>query len=174
MGAFRSRTGCLVIPTRVYEDERGWFTECHRKAWDLPEFVQDNCSSSRPGVVRGLHFQTRNPQGKLVRCLAGQILDVALDLRMGSPTYGQWEMFQLHPEGDSVYIPPGFAHGFIAIDRSILFYKCTTEYDGASDGGINPLDLSLRLPWAARSPLILSDKDRALPMLREFKSPFTF
>lgn len=164
----------MIIPSRVYEDRRGWFVETFRKEWDLPDFVQDNCSSSVPGTVRGLHFQTNKPQGKLVRCLSGLILDVALDLRVGSPTFGKFDVFQLHPEGDSVYIPPGFAHGFMAIDRSIFYYKCTERYDSASDGGISPTDPDLNLPWSNSQNAIISEKDSKLPRLADFKSQFVY
>jgi dTDP-4-dehydrorhamnose 3,5-epimerase len=174
MEIVKTKSGCLIIPIRCIEDRRGFFSEVFRKEWGLPEFVQDNCSTSIPGVVRGLHFQKKNPQGKYVRCLSGLMLDVAVDLRIGSATYGRVDVFQLSPTGDSVYIPPGFAHGFMAIDRSVLYYKCTTYYDADSDGGINPMDDSMNLPWIGRKDLIVSDKDLSLPKIADFWSPFSF
>lgn len=165
-----SETGCRVIKTCVYSDNRGYFTELYRSDMILPRFKQDNVSFSRAGVVRGMHFQKNNPQGKLVRVLSGFVIDVAIDLRVDSKSFGHAEQFILKPDTISVYIPPGFAHGFWAKEDSVFHYKCTEFYDPQSDGGINPLDDHFDFPWVDE-PVIISDKDRQLP-LWDYKSEF--
>ena len=169
-----SVTGCLFFENALFGDERGYFLEAYkRSSFLVPAIKQTNVSKSKKNVVRGLHFQSNNPQGKLVRSLQGKILDVVVDLRVDSPTYKAIESFLLTPEGISVYIPPGFAHGFWALDDDCIFhYGCTEEYDRKSDGGINPADPDLPLPWINNPHIILSDKDRKLPLLKEFNSPF--
>lgn len=166
-----SKTGCLVVKTNKFEDERGYFTEIFKQTQYQSTFVQDNLSYSLEGVVRGMHFQTKYPQGKLVRCIQGMIIDVVIDLRKHSPTYGMMEEFSLiaHAKDDiAVLVPPGFAHGFMALADSILFYKCTQEYDHYSDGGINPMDPHFPFPWKKEQGLIISEKDQKLPLFSEF------
>ncbi|HEX4181985.1 MAG TPA: dTDP-4-dehydrorhamnose 3,5-epimerase [Caulobacteraceae bacterium] len=173
-----------LLQPRRFEDERGWFSETYnqRREKDLGldvVFVQDNHSMSRPvGVLRGLHFQAPpHGQGKLVRCLRGRIWDVAVDVREGSPTYAQWVDAELSAEnGRQLYVPVGFAHGFITLEPDTeVEYKVTDFYDRDSEGGLMWNDPTLALPW----PLppggpVLSDKDQVLPTLAEFKSPFAY
>lgn len=168
-----TKSGCIKIPNKLFEDNRGYFCELYResKFSFLPAFVQDNLSRSYTGVVRGMHFQTRNPQGKLVRVLSGIVTDVVVDLRDGSPTYGTVESFLLLPDDYSVYVPPGFAHGFWVHKEAMFHYKCTTEYDPGSDGGINPSDYSKIYPWYGQN-VVIAEKDRRLPLFQDFKSPF--
>jgi dTDP-4-dehydrorhamnose 3,5-epimerase len=140
-------------------------------------FQQVNLSYSDPGVVRGLHFQTKNPQGKLIGVIAGHVIDVVVDLRIGSPTYGILESFELREMNQMVFVPEGFAHGFWAVDKSYFYYQCTTEYNAGSDGGINPMDNDLDLPWSAhigKGDLLVTPKDIALPYLKDFVSPFIY
>lgn len=171
-----SRIGCVYVPIKLFRDSRGSFTELYRKSslGNFPEFVQDNQSESAEGVVRGIHFQGRNPQGKLVRVTRGSVIDVAVDLRVGSPTYGVVDEFLLRPDDFAVYIPPGYGHGFWAITDATFHYKCTQEYDAESDGGINSLDPGVKYPWSGGVGLHISDKDRKLPNLAEFQSPFVY
>ncbi len=164
--------GCQVIWSDQFRDFRGYFAETfNRKDFlnaKLPvEWPQDNISNSEAFVLRGLHIQRNNPQGKLVRCVKGTIYDVCLDLRPDSPTFLKYHMQMLHG-GGSMYCPPGTAHGFLAmVPRTIVYYKCTSIYDVESDGGVNPLDPELKIPWPCTSP-VLSEKDRHLPTLREW------
>jgi dTDP-4-dehydrorhamnose 3,5-epimerase len=169
-----SLTGCVVFKNKWFGDERGYFLEAYKRSeFSIPPIKQTNVSKSSKNVIRGLHFQSNRPQGKLVRSLHGSILDVVVDLRAGSKTYGKAESFLLTPEGISVYVPPGYAHGFWALDDECFFhYGCTEEYDKESDGGINPLDPDLCLPWRNNAHIILSEKDKKLPLLKEFKTPF--
>lgn len=175
IGVSWSKTGCLTIPVKKYEDERGYFTEVFKQSQMEPRFYQDNLSYSYENVVRGMHFQRKNPQGKLVRCLQGRITDVVIDLRRNSPTFMMVETFQLmaHSNDDiAVLIPPGFAHGFMAECDSILFYKCTTEYDPESDTGINPLDSIFDFPWSGMKDIIVSEKDKSLPYFKSIDPYF--
>ena len=168
-----SKTGCLIVKTKKFEDERGYFTELFKQSQHESKFYQDNLSFSSEGVVRGMHFQTKNPQGKLIRCISGLIIDVVIDLRKASPTYGVMEEFQLiaHASDDNaIMIPPGFAHGFWAQSDSIVFYKCTTEYEPEYDSGITPLDLEFPFPWKDEKNLIISVKDQKLQCFKEFDS----
>lgn len=170
-----SKTGCLIVKTKKFEDERGYFTEIFKQSQSETKFLQDNLSFSQEGVVRGMHFQTKNPQGKYVRCISGMVLDAVIDLRKDSPTYGVMETFQLiaHANDDNaILIPPGFAHGFWAMADSILFYKCTTEYEPQFDSGISPLDPDFDFPWHNEKDLILSNKDRELQTFKEFDLNF--
>lgn len=171
----RTALGCLRIEMPIFNDERGMFRELHKESV-LPKikFKQWNISYSKLNVVRGMHFQTNNPQGKLVRSVGGCIIDCVVDLRKGSLLYGQTENFILFKGGDAIYVPPGFAHGFWAYSgpEAVLLYACTEEYDPKSDGGINPLDPSLSFPWKDESRLIVSEKDKNLPFLKGFQSPF--
>ncbi len=168
--------GLLVIEPKVFADERGFFMESF-KASDFAafgvtqNFVQDNHSKSKKGVIRGLHFQRApHAQGKLVRVVRGSAWDVAVDLRKDSPTFGRWYAQVLSADNHLLFwIPEGFAHGFLALeDDTELLYKCTTEYDQPSDGGIrwNDLDIHVAWPEIGVSP-ILSAKDAALPRLKD-------
>jgi dTDP-4-dehydrorhamnose 3,5-epimerase len=165
--------GVLVVEPKVFGDERGFFLETFNAArfaeHDLPTaFVQDNHSRSARGVLRGLHYQRRNPQGKLVSVVRGEVFDVAVDLRKGSPTFGRWFGTRLREhEHRAVWIPPGFAHGFCVLSESADFlYKCTTLYDAADDRGIRWDDPALGIEWPLAEPT-LSAKDRGLPTLAE-------
>jgi len=166
--------GLLVVTPRVFPDERGFFIETFkesdfRKAGIDERFVQDNHSRSSRGTLRGLHFQ-RAPyaQGKLVRATRGRLWDVAVDLRPGSPTFKQWHGVELSEENRIMfYIPAGFAHGFVALeDNTELQYKCTSEYNQASDGGVRWDDPELAIAWPVADVLV-SAKDAALPYLKE-------
>ncbi len=134
-------SGLVLIEPRIFADERGWFQELFHRGRFLEagldlEFVQDNLSRSHGGVVRGLHYQIEQPQGKLVRVLRGEIFDVAVDLRRSSPTFGEWEGFELSDKNQhAVYIPPGFAHGFCVLsDSADVLYKCTALYAPSTSG----------------------------------------
>jgi dTDP-4-dehydrorhamnose 3,5-epimerase len=166
--------GVRLIEPRVFGDERGFFMETWNQARyaeiGLPErFVQDNLSYSRRGVLRGLHFQNPNGQGKLVYVLQGEVFDVAVDIRLGSPTFGQTAVAVLSAENRrQFYIPPGFAHGFCVTSETALFaYKCTEFYDPKAEASILWNDPALGIDWPVHSPE-LSVKDRAAPTLAEF------
>lgn len=165
-----SVTGCLVFESKHFKDDRGYFIEAYKESSyrDLiSPVVQTNVSVSHKNVVRGLHIQWPM-QGKLVRVLHGVALDVVVDVRPGA-NYGKVESFLLKPEGISVLIPAGFLHGFWALtDDCVFHYGCTTEYS-KNEGGVNPTDPDLFLPWRNNSEIIISDKDKKLPMLKEFK-----
>ncbi|AFS52960.1 MULTISPECIES: dTDP-4-dehydrorhamnose 3,5-epimerase [Leptospirillum] len=163
--------GLLRIRPDVHGDERGFFLESfHAKkfaALGIPHlFVQDNHSRSARGVLRGLHFQKRHPQGKLVRVLSGSLFDVAVDLRHGSPTFGHWFGLTLSAgDPEFLYLPEGMAHGFLALeDRTELFYKCTDFYDPADEGGLRWNDPAIGIAWP-ETPAVLSPKDAAFPVL---------
>jgi dTDP-4-dehydrorhamnose 3,5-epimerase len=165
--------GVLVVEPKVFGDERGFFLETFNAArfaeHGLPTaFVQDNHSRSARGVLRGLHYQRRSPQGKLVSVVRGEVFDVAVDIRKGSPTFGRWFGTHLREhEHRAVWVPPGFAHGFCVLSESADFlYKCTTLYDAADDRGIRWDDPALGIDWPLAEP-VLSAKDRALPTLAE-------
>ncbi len=166
--------GVLLVKLDRYFDERGYFQETYNKEvfgqLGLPtDYVQDNMSHSKRDVIRGLHLQRNNPQGKLVRCMQGKIFDVVVDLRLNSPTFKKWGMFELRDKNNvAIYVPPGYAHGFVTIsEESLVSYKCTTLYDRASDGGIRWDDEELGITWPIKSPII-SAKDRGLPTMREY------
>lgn len=175
--------GLVIIEPRVFQDARGYFFE----SFSLREFeekvgkvhfVQDNESMSSYGVMRGLHFQ-RPPytQSKLVRCVVGKVLDVAVDLRVGSPTYGKHVAVELSAENHrQFYIPKGFAHGFAVLSETAVFqYKCDEFYHPEADAGISILDESLGIDWRIPTDeAILSEKDTRHCMLGEFDSPFTY
>lgn len=175
--------GVVIIEPKIFEDSRGYFFESFsQKEFDanvrLTTFVQDNESKSSYGVMRGLHFQ-KPPytQAKLVRCVKGAVLDVAVDIRKGSPTYGKHVAVELTENNHrQLFIPRGFAHGFAVLsDTAIFQYKCDWFYKPEADGGINILDESLGIDW--KIPIdkaILSDKDTKHPMLKDFDSPFTY
>jgi dTDP-4-dehydrorhamnose 3,5-epimerase len=159
--------GVKVIKPTVFGDERGFFLEVFKKSSyqealqiDL-DFVQDNYSRSQKNVLRGLHFQRKNPQGKLVRVVRGEVYDVAVDIRKDSPTYGQWEGVILSEENKTqLWVPPGLAHGFLVLSEVADFeYKCTDYYSPADEGCLIWNDSSVGINWPTFSPL-LSEKDR--------------
>ena len=165
--------GVKIITPTVFEDERGYFFESYKapifKNNDLPiNFVQDNEVKSTKGVLRGLHYQFNRPQGKLVRVVSGSILDVAVDIRKGSPTFGQSEIVHLTAENNKMlYIPEGFAHGYLVTSsESIIVYKCTDIYDPNDQFGIIWNDETIGVDWTYDSP-ILSEKDLMLPALND-------
>jgi dTDP-4-dehydrorhamnose 3,5-epimerase len=163
--------GVLIIEPTVFQDERGFFLETYHarryaEAGLDVTFVQDNHSRSRRGTLRGLHYQAQNPQGKLVRVIEGRVFDVAVDIRPGSPTFGQHVAVELTAENfRQIYVPPGFAHGFcVTSDVAQVEYKCTTYYDPADERGIAWNDPALAISWPVQEP-ILSDRDRRHPTL---------
>jgi dTDP-4-dehydrorhamnose 3,5-epimerase len=165
--------GVVLIEPDVFRDARGFFLEAyHREKYEaggVPgNFVQDNHSRSLKGTLRGLHLQTRRPQGKLIRVLQGEIYDVAVDIRRGSPTFKVWESFNLSAENfRQLYVPPGYAHGFVVLsEMAEVEYKCTDFYDPGGELGIRWNDAELAIPWPVEKPL-LSPKDAALPLLRD-------
>jgi dTDP-4-dehydrorhamnose 3,5-epimerase len=165
--------GLIVIEPTVFGDERGYFME----TWNAKDFedigidtpfVQDNQSKSIKNVLRGLHYQKKNPQGKLVRVLSGAVYDVAVDLRKKSPTFGQWYGVMLTAENKKqFYVPEGFAHGFLVTSETAEFaYKCTRYYDPSDEGGIRWDDPNIAITWPTMNEKpILSNKDSALPLL---------
>ena len=166
--------GLVLVKPRVFPDERGFFIETYRRrdfaAAGVPEeFVQDNHSKSAKGVLRGLHYQ-RAPraQGKLVRCVAGAILDVGVDIRKGSPTFGRWAASELTAaNAHMLYLPPGFAHGFLVLSETAeIIYKCTAEYSPADEGGFAWNDPDVGVAWPVAAP-VLSGRDAALPRLKD-------
>lgn len=164
--------GLVEIFPRVFEDERGFFFESYNEQAfanaGLPtNFVQDNQSFSVKGVLRGLHFQKAPyAQGKLVRVIAGRVLDIAVDVRPDSPTFGKYEVFDLQASlHNMAYIPEGFAHGFVALEDSIFSYKCTNLYNKASESGIIWNDADLNIDWGVSNPIV-SEKDLVLPTFR--------
>lgn len=174
--------GLALVTPRRHGDARGFFAEVWRDDLLAPHgitgFVQDNHSwSAAPGTVRGLHFQgPPSAQGKLVRCTRGAVLDVAVDLRRGSPTYGRHAAATLSREnGLMIWIPPGFAHGFCTLEPDTeVLYKVTAYYDAARDHGVAFDDPALAIAWpVARDAAVLSVKDAAWPRLAEIESPFT-
>ena len=166
--------GLVLVRSRIIGDERGFFVENYKKsdfynAGITESFVQDNHSKSTKGVLRGLHYQ-KDPhaQGKLVRCIAGRVLDVGVDIRKGSATFGKWAAAELSAENaHMLYLPPGFAHGFLVLsDTAEVMYKCTTEYSAAHDSGIIWNDPEIGVNWGITAPL-LSPKDQKFPMLKD-------
>ena len=175
--------GLLILEPRVFNDTRGYFLESYSKReFDKEvgnvEFVQDNESCSSYGVIRGLHFQLPPYcQAKLVRCVKGKVLDVAVDIRRGSPTFGQHVAVELSEENHrQFFIPHGFAHGFSVLsDVAVFQYKCDNYYHPEADGGISILDDSLGIDWQIDpSKAILSDKDKHHCHLKDFDSPFEY
>lgn len=174
-------SGVVLICPRVFPDDRGSFWECFKESEFQANgitdvFVQDNHSISTANVVRGLHYQ--NPpfgQAKLVRCLVGQIYDVVVDIRVGSPTFGQWEGFELSAENrNMLYVPVGFAHGFaVQTDSAEVTYKVSQEYHAAAEGGIVWNDPELAIGWPIESPCV-SQKDLLHPGLADATNGFRF
>lgn len=171
--------GVYIIDVKTYGDHRGYFMETYKEP-DFVEagidcrFVQDNQSSSRRGVLRGLHFQKTHPQSKLVRVLKGEVFDVAVDLRGGSKTYGKWVGVRLSEENHrQFFIPRGFAHGFLVLsDYAEFAYKCDDVYHPEDEGGILWNDPDVGILWPDAGEVILSEKDLKNPTLKESK--FTF
>ncbi len=165
--------GVLIFEPRIFGDQRGYFLESFRVSW-LQEngidtrFIQDNISRSRKGTLRGMHYQLHNPQAKLVMAVKGEVLDIAVDVRKGSPTYGKSVSCLLTEENRRVmYIPEGFAHGFqVLSDSADFMYKCSNYYDSSAERGINALDPQLNLSWQEIEP-ITSDRDKNLPNLTD-------
>jgi dTDP-4-dehydrorhamnose 3,5-epimerase len=163
----------LLFEPDAFGDPRGWFLETWRKniyeqaGVNLP-FVQDNVSFSQKNVLRGLHFQFPHQQGKLVGVLYGKVFDAAVDIRLGSPTFGKWVGETLSSDNHKqMYIPPGFAHGFCVLsDTAVFSYKCTDYYNAAEDAGISFSDPDIAIAWPIASPLV-SKKDTALPRLKD-------
>ena len=164
--------GVVLIKPDIYRDRRGFFQEVfHRLKYGeggiAHDFVQDNMSRSLRGTVRGLHYQLKQPQGKLVFVLTGEIFDVAVDIRVGSPTFGQWTGARLSAENrHQLFVPPGFAHGFMVLSENAeVYYKCTDFYWPDDEYGILWDDPGIGIAWPYVSEILLSDKDRALPPL---------
>jgi dTDP-4-dehydrorhamnose 3,5-epimerase len=185
MGKFKfiktSINDVFIIEPTVFGDERGYFMETyHEKEFkdagiDVT-FVQDNQSKSKKGVLRGLHFQYNNPQGKLVRVIKGKVFDVAVDLRKNSSTYGEWEGVVLSEENKKqFYVPEGFAHGFLVLsDEAEFTYKCTNFYDADDEGGIlwNDPEIGIEWPIDNINEVILSEKDEHLKALNDILLQF--
>jgi dTDP-4-dehydrorhamnose 3,5-epimerase len=166
--------GPVLLAPAVHGDERGFFVETYRAdAWSAhgvpAEFVQDNHSRSRRGTVRGIHFQTHPGQGKLVRTARGEVLDVVVDLRRGSPSFGEWEGFVLDDvHAHQLYVPVGFGHGFCVLSETADFvYKCTAYYDGATEAGFRFVDPDVGIEWPGDLELLYSERDRTAPRLAE-------
>lgn len=166
--------GVYKIDVKKYGDNRGYFMETYKeddfKAAGLDyDFIQDNQSKSKKGVLRGLHFQKTFPQAKLVRCIEGEVFDVCVDLRKGSPTYGKWEGVLLSAEkGNMFMIPRGFAHGFVVLSETATFaYKCDERYHSEDEGGIRWDDSDVGIQWPIDSleNVILNDRDKNLPLI---------
>ena len=169
----------MVTPTE-HGDDRGFFMETYRAdAWaaqGVPtQFVQDNHSCSRRGTVRGMHFQTSPGHGKLVRVARGRVLDVVVDIRRGSPTFGQWDAVELDDESaQQLWIPPGFAHGFCVLsDVADFVYKCTSYFDPATESGFSFADPDVGIEWPD-GELIYSERDRNAPRLAEIADSLLF
>jgi dTDP-4-dehydrorhamnose 3,5-epimerase len=175
--------GPVVLEPRVFPDERGFFCETYRQEWHeqagIPpaeSFVQDNHSRSTRGVVRGMHFHIGSGVAKLVRCGRGRMLDVLVDLRRGSPTYGEWEGVELDDERmHQLYVPVGFAHGFCVLSEvADVLYKQTAYYDPAVERGIAWNDPQVAIEWPAEIEPIVSARDSAAPTLSEFAHELPF
>jgi dTDP-4-dehydrorhamnose 3,5-epimerase len=175
--------GVVILEPRLFRDSRGYFFESFsQREFDEKvrpvKFVQDNESFSSYGVMRGLHFQ-RPPfaQSKLVRCVKGAVLDVAVDIRKGSPTYGQHVAVELSGENRrQLFVPRGFAHGFVVLSETVLFqYKCDNFYNPQAEGGISIKDDSLNIDWTVpTNDAIMSEKDFKHPLFKDFDSPFDY
>ena len=171
--------GLVLVEETRFEDDRGFFAETFRESAfrdaGIPgPWVQDNHASSIRGVLRGLHYQLPPmAQGKLVRVVDGEVFDVAVDLRRGSPTYGRWQGVRLSgDEGRLLWVPPGFAHGYVVLSETAHFtYKVTAEYAGELDRGVRWDDPAIGVEWPIAAP-VLSPKDMALPLLADAENPF--
>lgn len=172
-----------ICEPRIFEDNRGYFFESYsqrvfKESGINIDFVQDNESKSSYGVVRGLHYQLAPyAQSKLVRVLSGKVLDVAVDLRKGSPTFGQWESIELTNDNKrSFLVPQGFAHGFSVLSKEAVFsYKCDNFYSPENERGIHPLDSTLNIDWKLPADkVLLSEKDRNQPLFKDAEHNFIF
>lgn len=171
--------GVIVIEPKRYGDNRGYFMETYKKK-DFKEaglnynFIQDNQSQSKKGVLRGLHFQKTYPQAKLVRCIEGEVFDVCVDLRKNSPTYGKWEGVVLSAEkGNQFMIPRGFAHGFVVLSETATFcYKCDELYHPEDEGGLIWNDSDIGIDWPFVGEILLSEKDKLHPSIKEINIGF--
>lgn len=183
IGNFRfietSIEGVYKIDVKKYGDNRGYFMETYKEsdfvsAGITNKFIQDNQSKSKKGVLRGLHFQKTFPQAKLVRCIEGEVFDVAVDLRKGSKTYGKWEGVILSAEkGNQFMIPRGFAHGFVVLSETATFcYKCDELYHPEDEGGIMWNDESVGIEWPEVGEILLSEKDKKYSSLKDIKIEF--
>ncbi|MEM7435727.1 MAG: dTDP-4-dehydrorhamnose 3,5-epimerase [Myxococcota bacterium] len=168
--------GLIIIDPTIFGDERGFFMETYsrdryEKAGISSQFVQDNLSSSGRGILRGLHLQHPHGQGKLCTVLDGEVFDVAVDVRVGSPHFGRWQGVTLSSANKrQLYVPPGFAHGFCVVsDQALFSYKCTERYAPEHELGVAWDDDEIAIDWPIDDP-ILSDKDRANPKLREIST----
>jgi dTDP-4-dehydrorhamnose 3,5-epimerase len=174
--------GLVLLEPRVHGDARGFFMETFRadvaRGFGIPvDFVQDNHSRSRRGTLRGIHFQTHPGQGKLVRVARGRVFDVAVDLRRGSDTFGEWEGVELDDaSGRMLWIPVGFGHGFLVLsDVADFVYKCTNYYDPATEAGIRFDDPAVGIAWPGGVELLYSERDATAPLLADIAGslPFT-
>jgi dTDP-4-dehydrorhamnose 3,5-epimerase len=173
--------GLVLLQPAVHGDARGFFAETYRASlWAehgvADVFVQDNHSRSGRGVLRGMHFSIGDGQAKLVRCARGRILDVAVDLRRASPTYGQWESHVLDDERHrQLYIPVGFAHGFCVLSEiADVTYKCSTYYDGAVERGFSYADPDVAIAWPDDIALLVSERDQHAPLLSDLAADLPF
>jgi dTDP-4-dehydrorhamnose 3,5-epimerase len=173
--------GPILVRPMVHGDHRGFFHESYRREAYAAlgirdEFVQDNHSRSGTGVLRGMHFQVGDGQAKLVRCARGAILDVVVDLRRGSPTFGEWEAHRLDDEDlHQLYVPVGFAHGFVVLSETAdVIYKCSSYYDEAIERGIAYDDPDLAIAWPDHVELRVSDRDASAPRLRDIRDELPF
>ena len=173
--------GPILIDPVVHGDRRGFFHETYRKSvfaelGIYDDFMQDNHSRSKHGIVRGMHFQVGNGMAKLVRCASGAILDVVVDLRRGSPTFGQWEAFELNDDNlRQIYCPIGFAHGFAVTGESAdVIYKCSAYYDESIERGIRYDDPDVAIKWPEDVQLEPSDRDASAPLLRDVEAELPF
>ena len=165
-------SGIKIITPQVYRDDRGYFFESFKskdfKTLGLPtKYLQDNQAFSKKDTLRGLHYQLKYPQGKLVRVIQGEVFDVAVDIRQGSPTFGKYEGFTLSDKNNKImYIPEGFAHGYVVLSETVIFqYKCTEIYHPEDEYGLLWNDSDLDIEWTVKTP-ILSQKDMNLPTLK--------
>jgi dTDP-4-dehydrorhamnose 3,5-epimerase len=168
-------SGIKIITPQIYKDDRGYFFESFNsknfKNLGLPtKFVQDNQAYSKKRTIRGLHYQLKYPQGKLVRVIQGEVFDVAVDIRRGSPTFRKYEGFHLSDKNNKImYIPEGFAHGYVVLSETAIFqYKCTEIYHPEDEYGLLWNDKDLNIQWPVINPL-LSEKDKSLPTLQLIK-----
>ena len=173
--------GPILIRPTIHRDRRGFFHEAYRRnvysELGIPEeYVQDNHSRSRQGIVRGMHFQVGRGMAKLVRCGHGAIVDVVVDLRRGSSTFAEWEAFELNDENlHQLYIPIGFAHGFcVTSDVADVMYKCDSYYDGSIERGIRYDDPDVGIRWPEDVELVPSERDANAPLLRQVQDELPF
>ena len=168
-------SGIKIITPQIYKDDRGYFFESFNandfKKLGLPiKYLQENQAYSKKGTIRGLHYQLKYPQGKLVRVIQGEVFDVAVDIRRGSPTFGKYEGLHISDKNNKImYIPEGFAHGYVVLSgTAILQYKCTEIYHPEDEYGLIWNDKDLNIQWPVNNP-ILSEKDKSLPTLQFIK-----